>query len=235
VEKITITETGTDCSHISYLYHALMGEAGRALPELKLSLGRERICLEVGFHSENAENIRKAVICAIGDIIAISYKYNFLKKYVAASYLSNLEREVLLTALISADFADDKKYVIKKISSLENFSIDGIFNFRIAPLIDKWTEVVSYIPEAFACDELEKFISFLLEGDGGKVYIKDNEVFDEKYRKLRRSRLIGCFPEYSFLREIMLSCADSIFCLTLPGAEECRFLKKYYGNHVFFG
>lgn len=235
MEKITVTESGTDCSHISYLYHALMGEGGMLTPSVRLSLSRGRICLAVEADKEERDKIHGAVVSAVGDIIAISYKYTFLKRYIDVKRLSDLEREVLLAALISADFTEDKKYVVKRISSLENFSVDGIFNFRIPALIDKWTDVISYIPESFTYGELEKFIAFLLEGDGGKIYVKDNEVFDEKYRKLRRSRLIGSFPEFSFLREIILSCADKIFLLTVPGAEECKFLKKYYGNHVFFG
>jgi len=212
-----------------------MSDGGKVLPAVKLSLSYGRICLDVECGDDDYASARSAIISAVGDIIAISYKYSFLKKYIDVSRLSDLEREVLLAALISADFTEDKKYVVKRISALDNFSVDGIFNFRIPALIDKWTEVVSYIPDAFTYGELEKFIAFLLEGDGGKIYVKDNEVFDEKYRKLRRSRLIGTYPEFSFLREIILSCADKIFCLTIPGAEECRFLKKYYGNHVFFG
>jgi len=235
VEKITVTESGTDCSHISYLYHALMGEGARLMPSVRLSLNRGRLRLDVECSEKEYPSAHAAIASAVGDIIAISYKYSFLKKYIGVRSLSDLEREVLLAALISADFTEDKKYVIRRISSLKGFSVDGIFNFRIPALIDKWTDVISYIPESFTYDELEKFIAFLLEGDGGRIYVKDNEVFDEKYKKLRRSRLIGSYPEFSFLREIILSCADKIFLLTVPGAEECRFLKKYYGNHVFFG
>lgn len=234
MEKIIISESGNDCSHISYLYHMLAGDKAAANATLRLSIGYDRIYLEVNVKNEYAVETRNIITSAAADIICIGYKYSYLKKLLPLSFLDNSEREVLMAALIAADFRDDKKYVVRRLASAKEYSIDGFFNFRMNLLKNKWDDIASYIPDRFSVGELENFIVFLLESEGGKIYIKDNEVFDEKYRKLRRSRLIGSFPEYSFFREVILSGANNIFCLTDPPSSEFGFLKKYYGSRVFF-
>lgn len=234
MEKIIISESGTDCSHVAYLYHTLGGEAKADNAVFHLTFAGDRVKLEISVDREHFLRMKKLVASSVADVIAISYKYAFFKKRLCLSFLSNADREVLLASLIAADFNDDKKYLVKKLMPSTEFSIDGFYNFRMNALKDKWEEIVCLIPEHFTSFELERFISFLLEGENKKIYIKDNEVFDERYRKLRRSRLIGSFPEFSFLREVILSGADNICCLTTPGRAECGFLKKYYGSRVFF-
>lgn len=234
MEKIIISESGNDCSHISYLYHMLAGDKNAVNSNLRLSIGYDRIYLEVNVKNEYAEETRNIITSAVADIICIGYKYSYLKKLIPLNFLNNIEREILIAALIAADFTDDKKYVVRRFVSDKEYSIDGFFNFRMNALKRKWDDIALYIPDGFSVGEFDDFIVFLLEGDNGKIYIKDNEVFDEKYRKLRRSRLIGSFPEYSFFREVILSGANNIFCLTNPPYSEVGFLKKYYGSRIFF-
>ncbi len=232
MEKIIISEFGADSSHLSYVYHTLNGE-GLTDGVYRLSLCSDRIYLEIQTDGENCERVRSVISSAIADIICIGYKYVFLKKYIVTDFLSEHEREVFFASLIAADFKEDKKYVLKRIKDLKEYSIDGIFNFRLKELEERWEDVISYIPEYFTRSEFESFILFLLEGEG-RVYIKDDEVYDNGYKKMRRSRLIPSSPEYSLLREIILSGADSVCCLSGVGKDEELFLKKYYGDKVFY-
>lgn len=234
MKKIVVSETGTDCSHIAYVYHSLNAELPALSTEYHLTLHYGEVRLIISCDDSYYPDVKKCVISACADIIGIGYKYAYLKDCVDLSAYSDYNGELLLTALISADFAEEKKYILRRLTFGKILCIDGFFRFRLRELKEKWSQITELLPEYFSPYEFEKFIGFLIEGENKKIYVKDNEVFDERYKKLRRSRLIGSYPEFSFLREIVLSGADNICCLTPVNGEESSFLKKYYPSKVFF-
>ena len=54
-----------------------------------------------------------------------------------------------IVSMACFDIDEDKKYAIKKLKSFQEYALDGIFNFRLQPLKNKWREVASYIPFSF--------------------------------------------------------------------------------------
>ena len=65
-----------------------------------------------------------------------------------------------------------------------------------------------------------------------KVFLKEGKLYDEDYRILSRSSLIG--GRANPIREILLSGADNIYCFGSPDKSTKEFLKKYYGEKVVF-
>jgi len=234
VKKIVVTESGADCSHIAYVYHSVNAECADGEIEFHLGFYFDEVRLSLSFNEAFLDKIKKCVASAVADIICISYKYDFLSKNLALTKYSDYDRELLLSALISADLKEEKKFLLRRLSFDDIICINGFYNFRMAEERAKWSQIISIMPNNFLPYEFERFIGFLLEGENKKVYVKDSEVFDDRYKKLRRSRLIGNYPEFSFLREIILSGADSICCLTPVNGDDGVFLKKYYPSKVFF-
>ncbi len=167
----------------------------------------------------------------IADVIAIGYKYQYFDKTLFLPLLDSQERDVLLTSLVAADYPEDREYIKKQIKGLGEYCIDGVFNFRLRDLKMRWKGIAEYIPSEFASSSLESFIDFLIGESSGKVFLKEGKLYDEEYRLLSRSALIG--PS-SPVREILLSGADNIYCFGAPDEKTRAFLKKYYKEKVVF-
>ena len=131
----------------------------------------------------------------------------------------------MYSALVSADYKEDKRYASRRLGSFENCSIDGVYNFRLAELRARWQEVLEYIPADFGRYELEGFIDYIVSENDGKAYLKEGKVYDENYREIRKSELLG---EKSLISELLLSGAGSVYCFGEVDEKTGEFLRKYY-------
>lgn len=175
----------------------------------------------------------------IADVIAVGYKYKFFDEKIMLSGLTNIGREFLLAALISADLDEDKKYIRSKFSDSENCAIDGFFNFRLKNLKKKWEEIVTYIPNYFNGFELKEFIGYLLGEKHGKTVVVDgNKVYDRRYNRLKRVMLIPEMPidneRADVFREVLLSGASEVRIKNSPPPFDEKCLKEYFGENILF-
>ena len=120
-----------------------------------------------------------------------------------------------------------------------------VFNNTISAYGGRWetrlelpveTEILipDYLPAVFTRGRLEEVMRYLLGGSRGKVFVKEDGVYDSRCRKLRRACLIGSDPRLDTLREIVLSGAGKVECLAPPCAAEENFLRRYYAGRVGF-
>ena len=189
--------------------------------------------MEISFKTEReyCPYVRKFTEEHIADIIAIGYKYAYFDKRLALPLLSKSERRVLLTALVAADYAEDRAFVVRRLRGFENYCIDGLFHFRLQELQKRWEEIIEYIPTDMGEVGMESFIGFLIEDGNGKIFIKNGKVYDEEYRALSRSLLTG--GEWT-VGEVLLSGAGQVYCFGETDEETKAFLKKYYGEKAIF-
>ena len=164
------------------------------------------------------------------------YKYSFFKRTINLSGLDELERELLLTSLISADIEEDKKYVIKKLRDFKEYALDGIFNFRLKALKEKWYDIVSYVPPSFQPSQLKDFIVYLIRDKSNKrVYFDGGSVYDKRYNLLKRRELLsGDSGKLPIVKEILLSSAGEIELASKLPIEDEKYIKEYYGDRVSF-
>lgn len=169
----------------------------------------------------------------LADVIAVKYKYDFFKKHIRVGGLKDVEYELLLAAMISADIAEDKKYARSKLTS-GPYAIDGSFNFTMKPLLEKWREIVGYIPSYFSGPQLKEFISYIIaEKRGGRVYVIGESVYDGRYNVLNRAKLIDD-GECRIVKEIILSDCSEVE-LSTPLAElDDYYLKQFFGEKIYF-
>ncbi len=236
MNEIIITESSLKCSNIVYISQALSvvvnGFHGRA----ELKKGKNRCEYRLIVPKEYHELMRAEIEDKIADVIAVNYKYVFFKKNIKTSGLSPSEYELLLTALISADIDEDKRYIVKKLKSFSEYSIDGIFNFRMKPLKEKWKEILLYIPSVFPLGGLKDFITYLIKDKiGKKVYFENGNVYDKRFNLLNRKNLLGENSlEYGAIKEILLSGAGEIELGSKLNEKEEKYLREFYGERVIF-
>lgn len=231
MERITVTQNGVGDPYTSYVYEKVK-ERFSFLPA-SFSLVEEEGRTRVEFSSEGryCPYIRKIIKRCIADVLALGYKYGFFEKKLPLPLLSGKEKELLLTALTAADYREDHAYIFSKLKGFEEYAIDGVYNFRLNELKARWADVMKYISPDFSGAYLESFLTFLIDEGEGKVYFKDGKVYDEEYRVLEKSRLLG---EYSPIRELILSGAKKVCCYSKPSKETTDFLEKYYKENAVF-
>ena len=236
MSELKITESSCKSKNIMYIYDNLSPIIKQLGCISDLRGGKNRYELLIDVPSSYKELLLSEVEDKISDVISINYKYTFFNKRINSSGLSSLERELLLTALISADVDEDKKYVSKKLKSYQEYTLDGIFNFRLKPLKEKWLDIITYIPPTFQSTQLKDFIVYLIRDKMGKrVYFDGGAVYDKRYNILKRIELLnGDSGEIPIVKEILLSGAGEVELATrLPEKDEF-YLKEFYGDRVRF-
>ncbi len=234
MEKLIVSERETHCSYISYISEGIIS-AGIKDVRFSLSFDAQRILLACEFESQGAERIRKIVEEKIAEIICVGYKYREMMPLIQPAGLSAEEREVLLAAILAADFVEDKKYVLSRLKEMAHHSIDGFYLFRLQALRDKWKGVAQCVPGYFTKERLSEFMEYLIGGSAGKIFLKDSDVYDSRCKKLHRAMLIeNAKSEINIFREIVLSGAGKIECLGELSVRQEDFLKKYYAGRVGF-
>ncbi|MDY4676905.1 MAG: hypothetical protein SO373_07145 [Candidatus Borkfalkiaceae bacterium] len=194
----------------------------------------DRFIIYLSCEDEHLQLFKKELADYIAEIICIAYKYNLFNDSVSAQGLSVQERELLLSAIIAADFEDDKRFVKSRIQFDTKIAVDGLFNFRLQSILKKWEEISTYIPQHFTREELKEFIGYLInEKRGRKVYIKDDAVYDGQYRKMERSNLLPKGYENKLLKEVLLSGAGEIFISGSINKSEYGRLSDFFGDKIF--
>ena len=231
VEEITITQNGFDSLYMSYL----LGKVRERFAFLPSACDMEckGDCTEIAFRTERAycPYVRKYTEEHIADVLSIGYKYAFFEKRLTLPLLDAMKKRMLLTALVAADYREDRAHIIKRIRGYERYCLDGLFHFRLRDLVKRWEEIVDYIPTEMGEGSLEGFIEFLAEDGEGKIFLKDGKVYDEEYRPLTRSILTGVA---SPIGEILLGGAERVYCFGEVDGETAAFLRKYYGEKAIF-
>lgn len=236
MSEIKISESSLKSSNIIYISQALKGVITEVNGKAEIKRDRNRCEYKITVPNDYRDLTLLEVQDKIADVIAVNYKYVYFKKNIKVTGLTASEYELLLTALISADIDEDKRYAIKKLKSFSEYAIDGIFNFRMQPLKGKWQEILSYIPTVFPFGGLKDFVSYLIKDKAGKrVYYENGKVYDKRFNELNRKTLLGDNNfEYGSIKEMLLSGAGEIELSTKLNDNEEKYLKEFYGDRAIF-
>ncbi len=231
VEEITITQNGFNESYMSYLFGKVKGRFSFLPGNMRLQAdGNEmKICLKL--QSAYCPYVRKFAEDNIADVIAIGYKYHYFQSRIRLPLLNEEQKHVLLTALVAADYKEDKAYIARRIVGFENYCLDGVFHFRLQRLKARWDEVVGYVPADMGASSMEGFMEFLAEDGEEKVFIKEGKVYDKEYRVLSKSALTG---KQSIVAELLLGSAGEVYCFGETDETTAAFLKRYYPTRTVF-
>jgi hypothetical protein len=231
VEKITVTQNGEACPYMSYLYTKVTDRFSFLPADSRLVYSGDRTVASFQSEEKYCPYIRNYTEERIADVIAVGYKYNYFASTLRLPCLSKKGRELLFVALVSADLAEDRGFIRRKVSGSEEYCIDGTYHFRLSELKTRWKGIADYVPTDFSESSLDGFLDFLIGESNGKVFLKDGKLYDEDYRRLDLSSLIG---KENPIYEILLSGPDNIYCFGKTDAETREFLKKYYKEKAVF-
>ena len=234
--KITVSERNSQNLNVAYIYNSMTRYLNICGADADITFDYARTNLVMTAENRFQSYLRKYTEEHICEAVAIGYKYSLFQKHIHPVGLSDLDREVLLCALVSADFEADTNYIADRLQNIQVYSIDGFYNFRLKALKEKWQGIIDCIPQCFTERDLQDFLEYIFEErDGGLVHFKDGEFFDEDCIRLKRAALLeGGLEKYSLVRELLLSGANEIECMTTPPPELCEVIKRYYVDRVTF-
>ena len=230
--ELYISDSEGSMKNLLYLQKSLAEVLRQTGSTVNLEISSKRAVLTIFVPKLYRELIIAELYDKIAEVIAVGYKYAFLKKSVKTEGLSAKNTELLFAGIISADLRDDKRYIVSKLKGLEDIAIDGVYNFRLKLLKEKWVEVASLLPIYFTADQLRDFLTYICKDKKSKVYMDENCVYDEHYRKLLKAELIS--EEPNFVLETVLSGAEEIKLLSDIPDRELIPLKEFYGGKITF-
>ena len=231
MEEITITQNGFDWLYMSYLYGKVRERFSFLPATCHIQREGERTAIQFQTEREYCPYVRRYTEENIADVISVGYKYAYFEGRLIVPLLTKLQKRLLITALVAADYKEDRAFVIRRLRGNEQYCLDGVFHFRLGDLKKRWDGIIDYIPTDMSANSLDGFVEFLVEDGEGKLYVKDGKVYGEDYRPLSRSLLTGV---ESCVGEILLSGAEQVYCFGKAEAETTSFLKKYYGEKAVF-
>ncbi len=232
---IEISDNQHNYNNIIYINNQIGDTVTRLGGEMKL-FKDERSHLFLDCDNSSFKFIKPILLDKIADVIAVNYKYAYFKKNIRVCGLNALEYELLLSALISADIDEDKRYIKSRLNGNDNFFIDGDYNFKMKPLKEKWVEIVGYVPQVFSKIELKEFVSYLIkEKTPSRVYVDKHNVYDKHFNRLNRVFLIDNGDEASIIKEVILSSCSSVELCEKTSELDEFYLKEFFGDKIFFG
>ncbi len=231
VEEISIIQNGFDGLYMSYLYGKVR-ERFSFLPA-SCNIARTGDHTEIAFKTEReyCPYVRKYAEEHIVDVLAIGYKYDYFDRRLPLPMLTPLKRRILLTALVAADYKEDRTFIARRVRGFERYCLDGFFHFRLQELKTRWEEIIAYIPPEMGEAAMDGFLEFVAEDGEGKIFFKNGKAYDEEYRVQTKSLLTGI---ESPIGEIILSGAERVYCFGEADDATVKFLKKYYREKAVF-
>lgn len=231
MEEITITQNGFDGLYMSYLYGKVRDRFSFLPAECDMEKKGETTEIAFKTDREYCPYVRRFAEEHIADVIAVGYKYEFFRRRLRLPLLSGAQKRTLLTALVAADYREDRSYVAKRLRGFEKYCLDGFFHFRLQELKKRWEGIVDYVPTDMGESSMDGFIEFLVDDGEGKLYLKNGKVYDSEYRPLTKSLLTGV---ESPVGEILLGGAEQVYCFGDVDEVTRAFLRKYYGGKAVF-
>lgn len=234
MERITLTQTmqnGQENRYIPYIYKKLKEKYSSIETQCKME--QEDGKNQLVFLKKDAFSLRlkRFTDDYVSDVLTIGYKYDFFRKRLSLPLLNEREKYILTVALVAADYQEDKKHVLRRLADIQDCSLDGVFNFRLGELKNRWKGVTEYIPMDFGGYSMENFLDYLIADGEHIVYLKNGKAYDENYRLLDKSELIG---EPNQIAELLLNGAGQVYCFGETDEETKSFLKKYYKEKSVF-
>ena len=128
------------------------------------------------FDKDRCESAVKEIIC---DVILNNIKLKFIISSIGRRKIDS-SLCALISSMLYYDNDREHEYVLKQLSNLKNFCIDGIVNFRLRQIVEEWQELGNILSSTLAKGYGEKEIYSLalyMLGDREKtsLFIADSK------------------------------------------------------------
>lgn len=144
-----------------------------------------RIYCGFGCEPENKAEMLSSIKDCIIEMYAVVTKFDFIKRNLSIN-LSPLRYEILLRTLVAFDRENEHQLLASAVDIRDGMTLDGVFNFKLAELRDRWSEICkltknngAYLYDDATYNELLRFLISAVNPKVNKLTICEK---DGKYR-----------------------------------------------------
>lgn len=180
----TISTSINTQQYLTTLTDKLAQEMDASFVVLSTLTKNNRRYLNIACKSEHEQKMSKLLKDMLADVLATSYKKDFLRKKLHISSDSIIARTLLSTmSLFDSNY--DKKLIKQCFADSRTIALDGVINFQLNEVIKRWDSIaaltgsanLSFNNDVFLLD----FLSFLKESIPSlvsevRVFVNENEV-----------------------------------------------------------
>ncbi len=234
MRSVRITETAPR-KRLGLVANSLTQVFRAAGVKAQFSEGEEVSVLLLEIPEHYAEFVLAEIKEKLAELISVGYKYDFFAENTKFLGLPPEKKELFLTAVIAADFPDDRRYVRRMITLGENFSVDGVYHFKLGKLTDKWKEIAECLPTYFGEELYRNFMQYLIDDFSDQpVYLVGDSVYDKRYGKRNLSLFLSEKNTPDPAQEILLCCGKEIHVVGEENTRALPFLRDFYGKTTHF-
>ena len=158
----------------------------------------EKVSILVSAEKCDENRFKHFIINLISDIICEDFKLKYLEENLNLPNLDEMSKHAFMQALLSFDKESDK-YIVARFLTLENsIDIETFFYFKLAPLREKWKELVqiandnkTYLSSSETLVELLRFLvdNLELKNDTINITQKNGKVlfYDINFNLLKQN------------------------------------------------
>lgn len=168
-----------------------------------------RVYCSFGCEQESRTQLISAIKECLVETFGVMSKFDFIKRNLLLS-LPPLNYELLLHTLVAFDRENERKLLNKLIRVEDGMTLDGIFNFKLGELKDRWIEICNltrnngaYLYDDETYNELLRFLISAVNPKINKLTVKEYEG---------RYRLTGSLKN-SVLDLNLGNSAELMYCL----------------------
>ncbi len=153
--EATVSCDGKDAHNIDYIAQKLVSfkSADKTIVEV-VKGGRKY--LSVACSSAYEPLLKDLLLEGVSDVLALGYKNKYFTKRLDKK--EGLLNRTLINVMCLFDNVKDKRAVLGQIEQTDNISLDGIFNFRVRELKERWEEVLD-LTNAYGVIASDDFIT----------------------------------------------------------------------------
>ena len=100
----------------------------------------KRLYCSFGCESESCAQMRDTIKAGLVEMFGVVGKYDFIKRNLSLG-LSKTNYDLLIHTLVAFDRENEHKLLNKVIRIEDNMTLDGIFNFKLCELKERWIEI----------------------------------------------------------------------------------------------
>lgn len=150
-----------------------------------LSVSGRRLYCGFGCEACNRVKLNAAVKEGLVEMYAVISKFDFVKHNLALS-LPSLRYDMLLHTLVAFDRENEHKLLNKLVNVKNGMALDGVFNFKMGELKDRWLEICkltrtngAYLYDDETYNELLRFLISAVNPKVNKLTVCE---YNGKYR-----------------------------------------------------
>lgn len=210
--QVVISSDRLNC--IDYIKNILREEKNFIPHTTKETQSNERYSLIISFDDDIKNTFLYRLKDLIAEVICLTYKYEFFEEKLKLKIINEELRLAFIKSLSIYDIEADKDYIFSLNLIDKIICIDGIYNFLLKGLTERWEEVVKLTNLNFHCFKSSEsqilFIKYLLNTQNSKfkdviLYSKDGKlkIADEHYKELNYYSLLSDNDKVSALFSLL--------------------------------